>query len=51
MDKTSYEKGMKDGFKKCAQIVRSFIRECERDPKDPTRLSMKVTAKLNELCD
>ena len=51
MDKASYEKGVADGIKKGALMAVAVLKACERDPKDMTRLSLKVTEKLNKLCD
>lgn len=51
MDKSSYEKGMKEGFRKGVQAAKEVMKACERDPKDNTKLSLKVTAELDALCD
>ena len=53
MDKTSYEKGMKEGFEKGVKAASQVIKDCERDPKDMTKLSLKVNQRLESLlkCD
>lgn len=50
--KSAYEKGEKSGFRKGVGAAIEIIKACERNPKDNTILSMKVTSELNKLlCD
>lgn len=50
MDKTSYEKGQAAGFYKGVQAAIKIIKSCEKDPKDQTKLSLKVMTELESLC-
>lgn len=52
MDKTSYEKGIRDGFLKGIEAAEKVLHDCEKDPQDMTRLSLKVSQELASLkCD
>lgn len=45
MDSKTYKDGYAEGVKEALQI----IRDAEKDPDDMTRLSLRVTRKLQEL--
>lgn len=51
--KSAYEKGEKIGFKKGVKAASQVIKDCERDPRDMTKLSLKVNQRLESLlkCD
>ena len=53
IDKESYEKGEQAGFEKGVKTACRIIKDCERDPKDITKLSLKVISELSKLvaCD
>lgn len=52
MEKTSYDKGLKDGYIKGVKAAEEILKKCEKDPKDITRLSLLVLKEIDALiCD